>query len=110
MVGRQQFKRSCLLGGQGFGKQNSSNSPPTPKLYSPTDDPDNKTPFDQYLEMNTIQKANTVKKSLQIDMFDSLLNPVPVSTQNKVCDHQWQQYNGFSENYEFCTKCDCKKK
>ena len=25
------------------------------------------------------------------------------------CQHQIQYYNGFREEYEFCTKCDAKK-
>lgn len=26
------------------------------------------------------------------------------------CDHNWQKYQGFNEFYDFCTKCDKKKK
>jgi hypothetical protein len=25
------------------------------------------------------------------------------------CDHTWKQYQGFTENYEYCSKCDLKK-
>lgn len=31
-------------------------------------------------------------------------HPEPVS-----CSHNWVKYNGFIENYEFCSKCDKKK-
>lgn len=68
-----------------------------------------KTPFDQYLDMTTTQKTNQLKDSLQLNIFDSLLTPIN-SVNNKVCDHQWTPYVGFTECYEFCAKCDCKKK
>lgn len=28
----------------------------------------------------------------------------------KECDHSWAPYQGLSENYDFCTKCDVKNK
>jgi len=27
----------------------------------------------------------------------------------KSCDHKWAKYQGFTENYTFCEKCDVKK-
>lgn len=27
----------------------------------------------------------------------------------KQCFHDWKQYTGFTESYEYCTKCDKKK-
>lgn len=28
---------------------------------------------------------------------------------NLDCDHDWKQYQGFTENYDYCSKCDIKK-
>lgn len=28
---------------------------------------------------------------------------------NFTCAHEWKQYYGFNEDYEYCTKCDVKK-
>lgn len=69
-----------------------------------------KTPFDQYLEMTTSQRATQIKDNLQLNIFDSLLNPVVPKLDTKVCHHQWTSYVGFTESYEFCIHCDCKKK
>lgn len=27
----------------------------------------------------------------------------------KSCSHEWKTYNGFTESFEFCQKCDVKK-
>ena len=27
----------------------------------------------------------------------------------KTCTHNWQQYQGFTDNYEYCTFCDKKR-
>jgi len=100
--------KSIILGGQGFGNQSLANDPnyhvfpPQPAVVKP------QTPFDQYLQSTTIEKAKNLKSSLQLDIFDSLMNPIE-SNKNRPCDHQWQKYTGFSESYEFCSKCDKKK-
>lgn len=32
-----------------------------------------------------------------------------ISDKNSICFHSWKQYQGFTENYDYCTKCDLKK-
>lgn len=30
-------------------------------------------------------------------------------SESKTCSHSWKTYNGFTESFEFCDKCDIKK-
>lgn len=31
-------------------------------------------------------------------------------TEGTVCSHAWKTYSGFTEEYEYCEKCDTKRK
>ena len=41
--------------------------------------------------------------------IDFTLNHGIVATADGACDHVWAEYNGFSESFKFCQKCDEKK-
>jgi len=32
-----------------------------------------------------------------------------IESESKTCSHSWKTYHGFTEQYDFCEKCDTKK-
>lgn len=56
------------------------------------------------LDFNLLQKA--FNRAANTGLFGEY-SPVSESLDN--CDHSWKQYQGFTENYEYCIKCDLKK-
>lgn len=64
--------------------------------------------FDQeYVDLNWTDDVSSYDNSeshIQIYTQQEKLN------KNYDCDHSWREYNGFNEVYEYCTKCDKKKR
>lgn len=50
------------------------------------------------------------KKLTRAETWDSLYNPDLASKKEATCDHKWQNYVGFNDSYDFCTKCDEKRR
>lgn len=42
------------------------------------------------------------------DIKLSFSNAEEIAKNNKTCDHHWALYTGFTEEYQYCTKCGVK--
>jgi hypothetical protein len=81
------------------------------KLYfscisDPEEFPDSILWFDEELELNELQY-----KHLH-DAIKYGTGFMKISTPEKItngCDHKWKLYQGFSETYNYCEKCDEKR-
>ncbi len=38
-----------------------------------------------------------------------VMNYGPTAAENKACSHDWKEYVGFTQKYDYCTKCDEKR-
>ena len=41
-------------------------------------------------------------------VYDYVLNVYEYYKKPAVCNHNWAEYIGFTERYDYCTKCDLK--
>lgn len=55
---------------------------------------------------NDINMSDQLRKLTgEPEAFSNSLPLIP----SKSCTHQWQPYEGFTDKYEFCSKCDLKR-
>lgn len=43
------------------------------------------------------------------EYFNEVRKPVLDSRKKDSCEHEWEQYHGFQEDFEYCSKCDIKR-
>lgn len=64
------------------------------------------------LDNITWNKSETLQKrrgleNIMTNLYSGKYYPVPDISSK--CNHSWKSYQGFSENYDYCEKCDIKK-
>ncbi len=59
------------------------------------------------------ETQDNMAKSVSINAitgtFDITTNNTPKVILKSNCNHNWKSYQGFTENYDYCSKCDLKK-
>lgn len=66
--------------------------------------------WEKITSVNSVQNLSSSMEEVSSRLtqsFDELSKNLP---NNQECAHQWKLYHGFSDEYEYCVRCDLKRR